>query len=114
MFYHYSIKVNRCKGSCNTINDPCAKICVPDQIKSKNIKLFNLMSRTNETRHIKSHKTCKCNCLLDASVTALNRGTSMYLTNLLGMFDILTQQEIAKGKPHICQSNCLNITINHC
>ena len=47
-------------------------------------------------------------------VTALNRGTSIYLTNLLGMFDILTQQEIAKGKPYICQSNCLNITINHC
>ena len=47
-------------------------------------------------------------------VTALNRGTSIYLTNLLGMFDILTQQEIAKVKPYICQSNCLNITINHC
>ena len=28
--------------------------------------------------------------------------------------DILTQQEIAKGKPYICQSNYLNITINHC
>ena len=47
-------------------------------------------------------------------VTALNRGTSIYLTNLLGMFDILTQQEIAKVKPYICQSNCLNFTINHC
>ena len=47
-------------------------------------------------------------------VTALNSGTSIYFMNLLGMFDILTQQEIAKGKPCICQSNCLNITINHC
>ena len=45
--------MNRCKGSCNTINDPYAKICVPDQIKSKNVNVFNLMSRTNETRHIK-------------------------------------------------------------
>ena len=45
-------------------------------------------------------------------VTPLNRGTSIYLTNLIGMFDILTQQEIAKGKP--CQSNCLNIAVNHC
>ena len=48
------------------------------------------------------------------NVTALNRGTSIYLTNLLGMFDILTQQEIAKVKPYICQGNCLNIRINHC
>ena len=53
MFYPYSIKINRCKGSCNTINDPCAKICVHDQIKDTNVKVFNLISRTNETRHIK-------------------------------------------------------------
>ena len=26
------------------------------------------MSKTNETRHIKWHKTCKCKCRLDASV----------------------------------------------
>ena len=26
------------------------------------------MSRTNETRHIEWHKTCKCKCRLDASV----------------------------------------------
>ena len=35
MFYPYSIKINRCKGSCNTINDPYAKICVPGKIKNK-------------------------------------------------------------------------------
>ena len=68
MFYPYSIKINRCKGSCNTINDPYAKICVPDQIKNINVKVVNLLSRTKETRHIKWHKTCKCKCKLDASI----------------------------------------------
>ena len=68
LFYLYSIKINKCKGCCNTINDPYAKICVPDNIKSTNVKVFNLISRTNETRHIKWHKTCKCKCRLDASV----------------------------------------------
>ena len=68
MLYPYSIKINRCKGSCNTTNDPYAKICVPDQIKNTNIKVFNLLSRTNETRHIKLHKACKCKCKLDASI----------------------------------------------
>ena len=29
------------------------KICVPDVIKDLNVKVFNLMSRTNETRFIK-------------------------------------------------------------
>ena len=51
MFYPCSIKINKCKGSCNTINDPYAKLCVPDTIKNINVKVFNLMSRTNETRH---------------------------------------------------------------
>ena len=68
MFYHHGIKINKCKGSCDTINDPYAKICVPDNIKNTNVKVFNLVSRTNETRHIKRHKTCKCRCTLDASV----------------------------------------------
>ena len=52
MFYPFSIKVNKC-GNCNNINDPYAKICVPDTVKDLNVRVFNLMSRTNETRHIK-------------------------------------------------------------
>ena len=50
-FYPYSIEVNKCRGSCNNINDPCAKLCVPDVVKNINVKVFNLMSRANETRH---------------------------------------------------------------
>ena len=67
VFYPYSIKIMH-KGSCNTINDPYAKICVPNKVKNINVKVFNLMSKTNKTRHIKWHKTCKCTCRLDASV----------------------------------------------
>ena len=35
---------------------PYAKLCVPDVSKNINIKVFNLMSRTNETRHKKFHE----------------------------------------------------------
>ena len=52
-FYPYSILVNKCIGNCNNINDPYAKLCVPDVAKNVNIKAFNLMSKANETRHIK-------------------------------------------------------------
>ena len=48
------------------------------------------------------------------NVTALNRGTPAYLMTLLGIFDILTQQEIAKGKLYVCQCNCLKIVVSHC
>ena len=55
-------------SSCNTISDPYAKLCVPDTIKDINAKVFNLMSRTVDTRHIEWHKTCQCKCRLDAGV----------------------------------------------
>ena len=56
MFYPFSVNVNKCNGNCNNINDSYAKICVPDIVKNLNVKVFNLMSRTNETRQIKWHK----------------------------------------------------------
>ena len=58
MFYPFSIKVNKCNGNCNNINDPYAR----------NVKVFNLMSRTNETRQIKWHKKCKCICRLNRNI----------------------------------------------
>ena len=52
VFFPFSIETSKCSGSCNNINYPYAKICVPDIVKNLNVKLFNLMSRTNETRFI--------------------------------------------------------------
>ena len=64
----FSIKTSKCSNICSNINDPYAKICVPDVAKNLNVTVFNLMSITNETRHIKWHETCKCKCRLDSSV----------------------------------------------
>ena len=68
VFYTFSIKTSKCSGSGNNINDPYAKLYVSDVVKNINIKVFKLMSRTNETRHVKWHEACKCKCRLDASV----------------------------------------------
>ena len=52
MLHPFIIKTSKCSGSCNNINDPYAKMCVPDVIKNFNIKVFNLLSRTYKTRNI--------------------------------------------------------------
>ena len=57
-FFTFSIKPSKCSGSYNNINDPHAKMCVPDVIKNLNVKVFKLMSRTNEKRYIEGHETC--------------------------------------------------------
>ena len=68
IIYPFSIKTNKCSGNCNNINDPYARICVPDIIKKLNVKVFNLMTLTNETRHIKWHETGRCICRLDGII----------------------------------------------
>ena len=68
VFYPVGIRTSKCSGCCNNINNPYTKICVPDIVQNLNVKVFNLMPRTNETRHLKRHKTCKCKCRLDTIV----------------------------------------------
>ena len=68
MFSPFSIKTGKCSGSCHNINDPYAKLCVSDVVKILKVRVFNLMSRTNKTRHIEWQETCKCKCRLDSSV----------------------------------------------
>ena len=51
VFFPFSIKTSKCSGSCNNINNPYAKLRVPDIVKNLNLKVFTLMSKTNKTRH---------------------------------------------------------------
>ena len=44
VFYPSGIKINKCKGSCNTINDPYAKLCVPEYLYYKNCKCRNILA----------------------------------------------------------------------
>ena len=43
VFYPFSNEASKCSGNCNNINDPYAKVCVPDVIKDLNVKVLNLM-----------------------------------------------------------------------
>ena len=34
LFYPYNVKISKCSGSCNNINDPYEKLCAPDLLKT--------------------------------------------------------------------------------
>ena len=51
----------------DNINYPYEKNCVSDIVKNLNVKVFNLMLRTNETRFMEWHETCKCECKFGAN-----------------------------------------------
>ena len=59
--------LNKCSGSCNTLDNPMSKICVLKIIKNVNIKTYNFLMRLNETRNVLWHKSCKCISLLNSS-----------------------------------------------
>ena len=73
VFFPFSIETSKCSGSCNNINYPYAKNCVSDIAKNLNVKLFNLMSRTNEARFIEWHEICKCECKFRENVSNIKQ-----------------------------------------
>ena len=66
--FPFSIKASKYIGICNNINDPYAELCVADVAKSINLKVFNLISKNNETRHMKWHEMCKYKCRINENV----------------------------------------------
>ena len=65
MTFPYTIKVDKCIGSCNNRNNPCFKVCLPDNIDNISVKFFDLISKKNVLKNISFHQSCKCGCLLD-------------------------------------------------
>ena len=65
LFYPYNVLVNKCSGSCNTFDNPMAKLCVPNVIKRVNMQVYNFLMRLNETRNVLWHESCKCICKLN-------------------------------------------------
>ena len=59
LFYPYNVLVNKCSGSCDTLNNPMAKMCAPNIIKRINMKVYNFLMRLNETRNVLWHESCK-------------------------------------------------------
>ena len=68
LFYPYNVLVNKCSGSCNTLDNPMTKMCVPNVIKRVNMQVYNFLIRLNETRNVLWHESCKCMCKLNSSV----------------------------------------------
>ena len=40
LFYPYNVLVNKCSGSCNTLDNPMSKICVPKIVKNVNMQFI--------------------------------------------------------------------------
>ena len=62
---HLRLKLGRCFGSCNTLNDLSNKVCVPNKTEDLNLSVFNMIIRINESKTLTKHVSCECKCKFD-------------------------------------------------
>ena len=51
-FYPFAVKLGRCAGSCNTLNDLSNKVCVPNKREVLNLNVFNMITEISESKHL--------------------------------------------------------------
>ena len=68
MTFPYKISVDKCIGSCNDIENPYFKVCLPDIIKNISVKSFDLITKKSVLKNISFHQSCNWGCLLDKKV----------------------------------------------
>ena len=66
LHYHpFAANLDRCVGSCNTLNGLSNKTCVPKKTEDLNLSLFNMITGINESKTLTKHISCKCKCKSD-------------------------------------------------
>ena len=47
-YYLYAVDLDRCAGSCNTLDDLSSRVCIPDETEDLNLHVFNMITGINE------------------------------------------------------------------
>ena len=45
--YPFQVKLDKCVGSCDTLNDLSYRVCIPNKTKDLNIHVFNIITGKN-------------------------------------------------------------------
>ena len=63
--YPFAVKLDRCIGSCNTLNDLSNKVCIPNKTEDLNLSKFNMITEINQSKILTKDISCECKCKLD-------------------------------------------------
>ena len=97
LFYPYNVLVNKCSGSCNTLDNPMTKLCVPNVIKGVNMQVYIFLMWLNETRNVLWHESCKCVCKLNSSVCNNKQFGTVILVDTIVIKILLVWWVLIKG-----------------
>ena len=57
-YYAFTVKLDRCTGSCNTLNELSNKACVQNKTDDLNLGVFNMITGINELKTLTMHIMC--------------------------------------------------------
>ena len=60
----FAVKLDRCVGSCNTLNDLSHKAYVPNKTEDLNLSVFNMITGINESKKSPEYMTSEYKCRL--------------------------------------------------
>ena len=64
-YYLFAVKLDKCVGSCNTLNDLSNKVCVLNKTADLNLSVFNMITGINGSKSLTKHISCECKCRFD-------------------------------------------------
>ena len=64
-YYPSSVKLDRCVGSCNTLNDLSIKVCIPSKTEDLNQSVLNMITEINESKTLTKDISYECKCKFD-------------------------------------------------
>ena len=63
-YYPFAVKLDRCVGSCDILNDLSIKVFVPNKT-DLNLSMFNMITGINKLKTLTKYVSCKSKCKFD-------------------------------------------------
>ena len=61
----FTVKLDKCVGSFNTLSVLCNKVCVPNKTEDLNLSVFNMITGINESKTLTKHISREYKCRFD-------------------------------------------------
>ena len=79
----FTVKLDRCAGSCNTLDDLSNKACLPNKTEDLNLSVFNMITGLNESKTLIKHVSYEGKCRFNGkNVIQINFGITIRNVNV--------------------------------
>ena len=65
-YYPFVVNLDRCTGSCDTLNDLSNRAYVVNKTEDLTLNVFYIITRINESEILTKHISCECECKFDS------------------------------------------------